>query len=73
MIVLQPLVHTPGLSPPPPFAHHTLHIDRANLMRRPSYEAPAVKRELPRDRSKVELRVIGNGCCPSILVSGRIG
>jgi hypothetical protein len=28
-------------------------------MRRPSYEAPAVKRELPRDRSKAELRVTG--------------
>ena len=26
-----------------------------------SYEAPAVKRELPRDRSKAELRVIGTG------------
>ena len=38
-----------------------------------SYEASAVKRELPRDRSKVELRVMGNGRCPSNLVSGRIG
>jgi hypothetical protein len=42
-------------------------------MRLPSYEAPAVKRELPRDRSKVELRVVENGRCPSNLVSGRIG
>jgi hypothetical protein len=29
--------------------------------RSPSYEAPAVKRELSRDRSKAELRVIGTG------------
>src|SRR6478735_4712804 len=27
----------------------------------PKIEAPAVKRELPRDRSKAELRVIGTG------------
>ena len=41
-------------------------------MRLPSYEVSAVKRELPRARSKAELRVAGDGRCPSNLVSGRI-
>src|SRR3954462_11283447 len=37
------------------------------------YEASAVKRGLPRDRSGAELLLVVDGRCPSNLVSGRIG
>ena len=73
MLLRQPQMRKPGLFSHPLFARDTPHTDLADLMRWPSYEAPAVKRELPCDRSKAELRVIENGRCPSNLVSGRIG
>ena len=38
-LVLQPSVYAPGLSRHPPFAHDTLHVDRADLMRRPCQAA----------------------------------
>src|SRR3954449_623705 len=44
-----------------------------DLVRHPSYEASAVKRGLPRDRSGAELLLVEDGRCPSNLVSGRIG
>src|SRR4028118_58120 len=35
MLISQPRVHAPGLSPHPPLAQDTLRVDRADLMRLP--------------------------------------
>src|SRR4051812_13290683 len=63
----------PGPSSRRLLARDDPRADPADLMRYPSYEAPSVKRGLPRDRSKAELLLVEDGRCPSNLVSGRIG
>ncbi len=39
MLISQPRVHAPGLSPHPPLAQDTLRVDRADLMRLPCLAA----------------------------------
>ena len=71
-MVRQSRVHTPGLPSHPLFAHDALRIDRADLMRLPSYEAVLVKR-LSSLLIQGGLLSMGQACLPANLVFGRIG